>query len=150
MTRRRRLTKARAAILAAAGAALLAGAAALAVIRATGADYLPQLDPYAIGAIDAEGSGIEAQLTVGTRPTAIATGGGFLWVTSEADGTLSRVDSETRTTESVRVGESAAGVAYDGKSIWVTNGEERSLVQVDPESSGSFRRSAWATGPGPS
>ena len=133
-TKRRRLTKGRAAILAAAGAALLAAAVALAIVRATGADYLSQLDPYAIGAIDAEGAGIEAQLTVGTRPTAIATGGGFLWVTSETDGTLSRVDSESRTTESVRVGESADGVAYGGKSIWVTDGEERTLVQVDPES----------------
>jgi YVTN family beta-propeller protein len=122
--------------LAAAGAAaaLAAGALAVGLTRSSGRDFLPALAENTVGVIDAEAAGIEAQVRLPGRPTAIAAGGGFIWVVSERDGTVSRVDPATRDIQVLRVGESANGVAYGSGSVWVTNGEERTVAQVNPDS----------------
>lgn len=134
LKRRPLVTRGRALAAASAGLALAGAMVALFIVRASGPDFLPRLDAHAIGVIDAETAGITEQLTIGSKPSAIAAGGGFLWVASEADGTVSRIDPETRRVQTLAVGRSAAGVAYGEGSVWVTNAEERSVVQVDPDS----------------
>jgi YVTN family beta-propeller protein len=121
---------------AAAGAAvaLAAGALAVGLTRSSERDFLPALDENTVGVIDAEAAGIEAQVRLPGRPVAIAAGGGFIWIASERDGTVARVDPATRDVQVLHVGESANGVAYGRGSVWVTNGEERTVAQVNPDS----------------
>jgi YVTN family beta-propeller protein len=136
-------------------AALLALiAAAVAVVvglsRWRDADSLPRVAANAIGVIDAETAEIEAEvpLPVG-RPGAIASGGGFLWATSEAEGTVSRVDPDTHDVQTLHVGGSANGVAYGAGAVWVTNGEARQVAQINPDPLRIVQRIPVGNGPGP-
>jgi YVTN family beta-propeller protein len=118
--------------MAIAGAGLFTAMVVLVVTRG-GEDVLSGLEGNSVGVIDAEAAEIVSQASVGTRPSAIATGGGFVWVASEADGTLSRIDPDLRFVRTLRVGESATGVSYGGGSVWVANGKERTVSQIDPD-----------------
>ena len=123
-------------LLAAAGAVLALGAVAAAVLltRPSERDFLPALDENTVGVIDAEAAGIETQISLPGRPSALDAGGGFVWVVSEREGTVSRIDPATRAVQVLQVGESANGVAYGAGSVWVTNGVERTVAQVNPDS----------------
>jgi YVTN family beta-propeller protein len=132
--------------------ALVAAAAAVVVgvSRWRDGDSLPRLAANSIGVIDADAAEIEAEIPLpATRPGAIATGGGYLWVTSEAGGTVSRVDPRTHDVQTLHVGESANGVAYGAGAVWVTNGEERTAVQINPDSLEIVQRFPVGNGPGP-
>lgn len=130
------------------GLALVAVLVALALFLTSGSDFLSRLDANAVGVIDANAAGIETQLTVGSSPGAIAAGGGFLWVASEADGTVSRIDPETHAVQTLAVGESPAGVAHGEGSVWVTDRNERALVQIDPQTLKPIQRFTVGNGPG--
>jgi YVTN family beta-propeller protein len=147
---RPRLTRGRAAAVALLGLGLVVAMVVLAVIRLRGTDFLDRLDANAIGMIDADAAGIEAQLPLANRPSAVAAGGGFIWVASEEDGALSRIDPEALDgpIPSVHVGPSAAGVAYGEGSVWVTSSEERAVVQLDPDTLTELQRFPVGNGPG--
>ena len=130
------------------GVALLAALVALALARLTGRDFLQKVEANAIGAIDPEASGITSQLKLDTAPSAIASGGGFLWVASEADGTVARVDPATRAVKTLTIPGSPGGVAYGDGSLWVTNKDERGLVQINPETSAIVQTFGVGNGPG--
>ena len=121
------------AVAAAVGILLLGGLVALGLSRWIGRDSLDRIEANAVGIIDPEAAAIEAQVRLPSRPSAIAAGGGYVWVVSEADGTLSRVDAETRAVQTLEIGESAAGVAYGGGSVWVTNSAASYVAQINPE-----------------
>jgi len=130
-TRRRRRW-----MLAAAGAglALVAGAVAIAVSRSSEPDFLTRVEENSIGVIDAQEGGIEAQVRLPGRPSAVAAGGGFVWVASEEDGTVSRVDPELGVPVQTLTPEGGvAGVAYGGGSLWVSNPGERTVSQITPD-----------------
>jgi streptogramin lyase len=57
---------------------------------------------------------------VGRAPTAIAAGAGAVWVTSERDGTLTRIDPSTSDVETIDVGGAATDVAVGRDAVWVT------------------------------
>ena len=127
---------------------LLAGAlVAFGLSRRGGPDFLPRVEANAVGVIDAEAAGIEAQVDLPGRPGAIATGGGFVWTTSESEGTVSRVDQDRRGVQTLEIGESANGVAYGADAIWVTNGEEREVVQISPDPLGVVQTIPVGNGP---
>jgi YVTN family beta-propeller protein len=147
--KRPRITRGGLAVAAVAGLALVAAMVALALTRSGGPDFLPRLDANSIGIIDAEAVGITEQLTIGSKPSAIAAGGGFVWVASEADGTVSRIDPTSRRVRTFDVGQSATGLAYGSRSLWVTNGEERTLVQINPDALSVVQPIAVENGPGP-
>jgi peptide/nickel transport system substrate-binding protein len=134
VTKRPLVTRRRAVAVAAIGTALVAALVGLVLVRARGPEFLPRLDANAIGVIDADAAGIAEQLSLGTKPSAIAAGGDRLWVASEEDGTVSRIHPDTRDVQTLTVGGGAGGVAYGAGSVWVTNVEERAVVQIDPES----------------
>jgi peptide/nickel transport system substrate-binding protein len=154
VSKRPRVTRGRVVALALAGIGLVAAMVVLAVIRLRATDFLDRLDANAVGMIDADAAGIERQVPLQNRPSAVAAGGGFIWVASEEDGTLSRIDPETladpetRAVQTVRVGASAAGVAYGGRSVWVTNSEERAVVQIDPHTLTPVQTFPVGNGPG--
>lgn len=147
--KRPRVTRARAAAIALVGLGLVVAIVVLAVIRSRGTDFLDRPDANALGMIDADAARIKAQVPLLNRPSAVAAGGGFIWVASEEDGTLSRINPETRAVQSVRVGPSAADVAYGEGSVWVTNSEERRVVQIDPVTLTELQTFIVGNGPGP-
>jgi YVTN family beta-propeller protein len=141
-------TKRRLVVAATAGLALVAVLVTFAVIRSTGDDFLPRLDPNAIGLIDAGGDGIASQVKLDSAPSSIAAGGNFVWVASDADGTVSRLDPAARTVQTLTLGGDPGGVAYGTGSLWVTNREERGLVQINTETSAVVQTITVGNGPG--
>ena len=129
------------------GLLLVAGLLSLGLSRRGGPDSLPGVEANAVGVIDAEAAAIEAQVELPGRPGAIATGGGFVWTTSESEGTVSRVDLDRRGVQTLEIGESANGVAYGADAVWVTNGEEREVVQINSEPLGVVQTFTVGNGP---
>ena len=131
----------------AAAAALLAGAVAFARMSGAGPDYPASVEPNAVAAVDPNGAGITAQLPLGVRPGAIASGGGYVWVAHAAEGTLSRVDRDLGVVQRVDVGESVDGLAYGRRSMWATDGSAGLLVQIDAETARVVQRFRVGNGP---
>jgi YVTN family beta-propeller protein len=147
--RSRSVTRRRAALVATVGLALLVAMVALVVVRSRRTEFLPRLDANTIGVIDAGAAGIEAQVPLPNRPSAVATGGGYIWVASEEDGTVSRIDPRTYAAQTLSIGGSAAGVAYGGGSVWVADTDERTVVQIDSDGLKPVQRIPVGNGPGP-
>ena len=129
------------------GAALVAAVITLAVVRGSG-DGLAGIEANAIAAIDANGGEVESQVPLGVTPSAVAAGGGFLWVASAADGTVSRIDPETGALRTFTVGGSPGNVAYGAGSLWVTNSDARELVQINPETGAVVQTVTVGNAPG--
>jgi ABC-type transport system substrate-binding protein/DNA-binding SARP family transcriptional activator len=131
------------------GLLLVATLVAIGLTRSSGPDSLSRLEENTVGVIDADAARIEAQVSLGNEPSGIGAGGGFVWVVSESDGTLSRIDPRTHAVRSLSLEGSAAGVAYGGGSVWVANPERRSIEQIDPETLTPVQRIEVGNGPGP-
>ncbi|HWN72951.1 MAG TPA: PQQ-binding-like beta-propeller repeat protein, partial [Solirubrobacterales bacterium] len=101
--------------------------------------------------LGSSGPSVSAPVEVGTPPLRLDAGPQAVWVTSEKDGTLTRLDPETG--EAVgkprRLGKGVAGVAVGSKWIWVTNPRRGELLRLDPRS-GRLLKSIHLRGePGP-
>ena len=79
---------------------------------------------------------VSSPIAVGTPPLRVAAGEGAVWVTSAADGTLTRIDPQTQKVigEPLRLGPGISAVAVGRKSVWVSSPREGSVVRVDPAS----------------
>jgi YVTN family beta-propeller protein len=142
------VTRGRAAAVALVGLGILAAMLVLVVVRSRGPDFLDHLDANALGLIDEEAAAIKTQVPLLNRPSAVAVGGGFIWVASEEDGAVWRIDPGTLDVQTRVVGRSAAGVAYGGGSVWVTNSDEQSVVQIDPDTLTDVQTISVGNGPG--
>jgi DNA-binding beta-propeller fold protein YncE len=82
------------------------------------------------------GVSVSAPVPVGRGPLRIATGAGAVWVTSAADGTLTRIDPETlrRSGPALRLGAGISGVAAGGGSVWVSSPGTGRVLRIDPQS----------------
>ena len=71
---------------------------------------------------------------VGAWPTGIAAGAGYLWVTNQGDGTVTRFHPETHMPDPpLTVGAGPTGIAVTDDAAWVTNNLEGSLFRIDAE-----------------
>ena len=69
----------------------------------------------------------------GQGPTAVAVGGGAVWVANTQDGTVSRIDPRTATvTHTIPVGRRPTGVAAGAGAVWVANSLSGTLDRIDP------------------
>jgi YVTN family beta-propeller protein len=60
-------------------------------------------------------------IRVGDAPSALAVGGGAVWVANAGDGTVSRIDLEKRKVDAtIRVGNAPSGIAFGGGKVWVS------------------------------
>ncbi len=120
-----------------------AGAAAVAVVAGMAALVLVLLDD---GGVD-----VSAPIAVGRAPLRIAAGPDAIWVTSERDGTLTRLDPESGEPpgEPVQLGAGVAGVAVGGRWIWVTNPRRGELLRLDPDDGHLLKTIALGDAPGP-
>jgi DNA-binding beta-propeller fold protein YncE len=77
---------------------------------------------------------VSAPIEVGDGPLRLAVGDGSVWVTSAADGTLSRIDPETEATVGapLPLGAGVSGVAVGDGSVWVSSPRTGSVLRVDP------------------
>jgi DNA-binding SARP family transcriptional activator len=114
--------------------AVSAGAAAAAVALTRGAPTRPlaRLDPNSIGIIDPSKDALVGEISLETRPAAIAVGDGSLWVAMQDDQTLLRLDSSTRTvTRTIGLGATPTAVAAGGRYVWVFCEHEQTVTEVD-------------------
>jgi streptogramin lyase/predicted Ser/Thr protein kinase len=83
------------------------------------------------------GSGVDvsAPIPVGAVPLRIATSTEAIWVTSEPDGTLTRLDpaSGAPVGKPLQLGAGISGVAVGAGSVWVTDPPRGAVLRVDPE-----------------
>jgi YVTN family beta-propeller protein len=126
------LTKRRLTLAVVAALALAAAIVAFALTRSAGPGARSNLKANSVGEINAKTGAIAGQLPLSGAPRAVTAGGGYVWVAS-SEGTVSRVDPELRTTQTLNVGGSTGGIAYGAGSLWVTNLEARALVQINPK-----------------
>jgi serine/threonine-protein kinase len=99
------------------------------------------------------GSGISvaAPVAIGEPPLRIAAGSEKIWVLSEPEGTLTRIDAETDevTGAPIDLGRGVAAVAVGGGSVWVTDAKAGELLRVDDESGRVTQRIDVGGHPGP-
>lgn len=114
--------------------AVVAGAIGLAVLLLGGEDV-----------------SVSSPIAVGNGPLRLATGEGAVWVTSEPDGTLTRIDPDTRrvTGKPLRIGAGISGVAVGGGSVWVSRPRSGEILRVDPAANRIIGRVRVGGRPGP-
>jgi YVTN family beta-propeller protein len=96
------------------------------------------------------GISVSEPIAVGSPPLRIATAPDAIWVTSERDGTLTRLDPESGEPvgDPIQLGAGISGVATGEGSVWVTDPPTGEVLRVDP-GSGAVTRIKVGGHPGP-
>lgn len=98
-----------------------------------------------------EGVTVSKPIPVGTPPLRVAAGSEAIWVSSERDGTLTRLDPDSGQPQGqpVRIGAGVSGVAVGGRWLWATNPRRGELLRLDLESGRLLQTIAVGGAPGP-
>ena len=130
-------------------AVIVALAAALSVVLATrgGKAHATALAANSVGLIDAHGNRIRDQVAVDNAPTSVAYRDASLWVTNAYAGTVSRVDPEKGSVQTIPVGNSPNGVAVDAHGVWVANHDDGNVSWINPESNTEVKKIQVGNGP---
>ncbi|HEX6154358.1 MAG TPA: serine/threonine-protein kinase, partial [Solirubrobacterales bacterium] len=98
-----------------------------------------------------DGLEVSDPIQVGTPPLRVDAGPKAVWVTSERDGTLTRLDPETGEIvgKPHRLGRGVSGVAIGGNWTWVTNPGKGELLRLDSANGRVLRRVPLKGEPGP-
>ena len=98
-----------------------------------------------------EGPEVSAPIAIGSPPLRLDAGPKAVWVTSEKDGTLTKLDPETGETvgKPRRLGEGVSGVAVGRNWTWATNPRRGLLLRLDPRSGRVLREVRIPGEPGP-
>jgi DNA-binding beta-propeller fold protein YncE/predicted Ser/Thr protein kinase len=99
-----------------------------------------------------DGIDVSAPIAVGAAPLRIATSSEAIWVTSEPDGTLTRLDPESGEPVGapLRLGAGISGVAIGAGSVWVSDPRRGEVIRVDPGAGGRVvERIGVGGSPGP-
>jgi DNA-binding beta-propeller fold protein YncE len=96
-----------------------------------------------------DGPQVADPIAIGSPPLRLDAGPSSVWVTSEKDGTLSRLDPESGEVLASRtLGKGVSGVAVGSKWTWVTDPGRGSLLRLEPRS-GREKSVAIPGEPGP-
>ena len=125
---------------------LLGGLAVFAVDRWSGSAGLSRIDENAVGSIDPGSGRIAGQYAVGRGPSALAVGGGSVWVANAGDGTVSRIERERAEIVTIPIGQDPADIAFGAGSLWVTD-RAGAVSQVSPSANQVVRRIAAGNAP---
>ena len=92
--------------------------------------------------LKSDGIAVSEPIAIGQPPLRIAAGGDAIWVTSEKDGTLTKLDPESGEplAEPIRLGAGISGVAVGEGSVWVTDPPHGELLRIDPGSGAVAQR----------
>ncbi|HEV7481658.1 MAG TPA: serine/threonine-protein kinase [Solirubrobacterales bacterium] len=125
------------------GKTLVFTAAGLAVIAAMVVLVLALVD---------NGGGVHASqpIPIGGAPLRIAADDEAIWVTSQPDGTLTRLNPESgaKVGRPFQLGAGISGVAVGAGSVWVTDPPRGEILRVDPRSGAILKRIAVGGSPG--
>jgi DNA-binding beta-propeller fold protein YncE len=94
---------------------------------------------------------VSAPIAVGAPPLRVAAGKDGVWVTSERDGTVTRLDPESGDTVWRRSlpGADPAGVAIGGRWLWATDPAHGRLLRLDPDTGRLLQSIDVGGSPGP-
>ncbi|HEX5711850.1 MAG TPA: protein kinase, partial [Solirubrobacterales bacterium] len=98
------------------------------------------------------GGGVDVSdpIPVGSPPLRLAAGPEAVWVSSERDGTLTRLDPDSGAAgDPVRVGAGVSGVAVGGRWLWATVPRRGELLRLDLESGRTLQTIPLGGAPGP-
>ena len=98
-----------------------------------------------------DGPQVSDPVQVGTPPLRIAAGAKAVWVTSEKDGTLTKLDPETGEVlgKPRKLGAGISGVAIGSNWTWATNAKTGKLLRLDPKSGRVLKAIDLPGEPGP-
>jgi len=117
--------------------ALVAAAAiaAFLLLRGGSSGGLGGVEPDHVGVIDPQTNSIVEEISVGLEPGPVAAGRGTVWVGNAQDKSLTRIDSEKRTTTGTfgLGGRTPTGIAVGLGSVWVAHGRQGGISLVDPQ-----------------
>jgi YVTN family beta-propeller protein len=101
--------------------------------------------------LGSDGPEVSEPIEVGAPPLRVAAGAKAVWVTSERDGTLTRLDPETGEIvgKPKQLGRGIAGVAIGGNWTWATNPRQGRVLRLDPRSGRILREVRVPGEPGP-
>lgn len=63
----------------------------------------------------------------------MSVGAGSVWVTNEADDSVTRIDAVSGSAETIPVGKGPVGIAFGAGAVWVANGGDGTVSRIDPE-----------------
>ncbi|MDX6623166.1 MAG: hypothetical protein QOE75_1098 [Solirubrobacterales bacterium] len=101
--------------------------------------------------LKSDGIAVSDPIPIGTAPLRVAAADDAIWVTSEKDGTLTRLDPDNgeRVGEPIDLGAGIAGVAVGEGSVWVSDPPRGELLRIDPGSGSVTQRIPVGGHPGP-
>ncbi|MBK5220307.1 MAG: protein kinase [Thermoleophilia bacterium] len=121
------------------------------VLAAAGAAVIAVMLVLVLALVGSGGIDVSKPIAIGKAPLRIAAGSEAIWVTSERDGTLTRLDPESGDPvgEPFQLGAGISGVAIGSGSVWVTDPAAGELLRVDPASGEITQRIPVHGSPGP-
>lgn len=92
--------------------------------------------PAELREIDWETGEVKGRVPVGNNARDLVYAGGYIWATTGTDGTVLRIDPETREVvgEPIQIGSFALGIAAGEAAVWVSDADAGVLVRIDPSS----------------
>ena len=90
--------------------------------------------PPALVVIDPAENRVLASIKVGSKPAAVAAGGGAIWVGDSRDGTVTKVSSQTRAVvKTIGIGAPVVDLATGLGGVWAATGGFGEVVRIDSE-----------------
>jgi YVTN family beta-propeller protein len=87
----------------------------------------------AVGILDLESGELDGSVPLPSRPGAVATGEGSVWVTLPDRGAVVEIDAESMSiVDTVSVGSNPVGIVVGADSVWVANGGNSTVSRISP------------------
>ena len=113
--------------------ALVAAVAVPTTIALRGGGPGERIAGDAVAIIDLESGEMIDFVPLESRPGAVATGEGSVWVTLPDRGAVIEIDAETMSiVDTVSVGANPVGIAVGADSVWVANGGNSTVSRISP------------------
>jgi YVTN family beta-propeller protein len=111
---------------------LIAALVAVPLARRSGGSS--QIAPNSIGVLDPESGELSSTIAMPSRPGAITSSEGSLWVTSPDADVVTRIDQGTKTViNTTRVGHAPAAISADEGAVWVVNSAGPTVSRISPD-----------------
>ena len=113
--------------------AALAGLAFVWANQRDGADVVVR--PNSVAVIDPETNEIVDAVAVGTGPSSVVVGEGAVWVLNGEERTVSRIDPQTRESQTLGTGTTPTDLAVGGGYVWIVSiCPDDTVFRLDPRS----------------
>jgi DNA-binding beta-propeller fold protein YncE/predicted Ser/Thr protein kinase len=101
--------------------------------------------------LGSDGPSVSAPIAIGRPPLRVAADSQAVWVTSERDGTITRLDPDSGKPigRPLHPGFGVGGVAIGGRWVWVTNSLRGQLLRLDPKTGRVLKTIDVGGRPGP-